>query len=64
MKTPRRNNNRSDGSRIKRARRPLKAEAESEAVHKAVDQALFQKEAASAWLENAGLGGVEDLYSR
>jgi hypothetical protein len=42
----------------------LKAKTETEAIQKAVDLVLFQKEAAKAWVENAGVGGVEDLYAR
>ena len=64
MKTPRRNNNRSGGSRIKRVRRSLESEAKSEGVQKAVEQTLFQERAVRVWLENAGVGGVEDLYGR
>ena len=51
-------------AKIKKLRRLLKAKSDTEALHKAVDLVLFQKEAAKAWVENAGAGGVEDLYAR
>lgn len=64
MKTTRRNGNRSEKSRNKKVPRSLKAEATTTVLAKVVDQARFQQEAAKAWIENAGVGGVEDLYSR
>jgi hypothetical protein len=51
-------------AKIKKLRRLLKAKSDTEALHKAVDLVLFQKQAAKAWMENAGAGGVEDLYAR
>lgn len=49
---------------IKRLQRLLKTKTETDAIQKAVDLVLFQREAAKAWVENAGAGGVEDLYTR
>ena len=53
-----------DETKIKKVRRLLKAKTETEAVQKAIDLVLFQEEATKAWVENAGVGGVEDLYAR
>ena len=53
-----------DEAKVKKLRRLLKTGSETEAVHKAVDLVLFQQEAVKAWIENAGAGGVEDLYAR
>ncbi len=64
MKALKRKNYWLDESKIKRVRRLLKAKTETEAVRKAIDLVLFQEEAAKAWVENAGVGGVEDLYAR
>ena len=64
MKTPRRNKIRSDRGRTKRVRLLLNANPKSEPAKKAIGQARFQEEGARAWIENAGVGGVEDLYSR
>ena len=64
MKTTKRNNNGSDKNHVKRVRRPLRANVNGEAVQKASDQARFQEEAMRAWVENAGVGGVADLYAR
>ncbi len=51
-------------AKIKKLQRLLKAKSETDALHQAVDLVLFQKAAAKAWIENAGAGGVEDLYAR
>lgn len=51
-------------AKVKKLRRLLKTRSETDAVHKAVDLVLFQQQAARAWVENAGAGGVEDLYAR
>lgn len=64
MKTTKHNNNGSVKKRVKRGRRSLRANVKGEAVQKVSDQARFQEEAARAWMENAGVGGVEDLYAR
>jgi hypothetical protein len=53
-----------DETKIKKVQRLLKAKTETEALQKAVDLVLFQQEAARAWVDNAGVGGVEDLYAR
>jgi hypothetical protein len=53
-----------DENKIKKVRRLLNARTETEALQKAIDLVLFQKQAAKAWIENAGVGGVEDLYGR
>ena len=53
-----------DEAKVKKLRRLLKTRSDTEAVHKAVDLVLFQQEAVKAWIENAGAGGVEDLYAR
>jgi len=53
-----------DETKIKKVQRLLKAKTETEALQKAVDLVLFQQEAARAWIDNAGVGGVEDLYAR
>jgi hypothetical protein len=53
-----------DETKIKKVQRLLKAKTETEALQKAVDLVLFQQEALRAWVENAGVGGVEDLYAR
>ncbi|OGQ79690.1 MAG: hypothetical protein A3F90_18710 [Deltaproteobacteria bacterium RIFCSPLOWO2_12_FULL_60_19] len=64
MKTRRRKNIKSAGGRNKRVRRPLKTKAKNKIVQTTIDTALFQQEAVRAWVENAGVGGVEDLYAR
>jgi len=61
MKGLKRKNYSLDEAKIKKLRRLLKAKTETEALQKAVDLVLFQREAAKAWLENAGAGGVEGL---
>ena len=53
-----------DEAKVKKLRRLLKTRSDAEAVHKAVDMVLFQQEAVKAWIDNAGAGGVEDLYAR
>lgn len=53
-----------DENKIKKVRRLLNAKTETEALQKAIDLVLFQKQAAKAWIENAGVGGVADLYGR
>jgi hypothetical protein len=40
------------------------AKSETEAIQKAIDLVLFQEEAARAWIDAGGTGGVEDLYAR
>ncbi|MBI2347321.1 MAG: hypothetical protein HYV05_01570 [Deltaproteobacteria bacterium] len=64
MRSLKRKNYWLDERKIRKVRRLLKAKTETEAIQKAVDLVLFQKEAAKAWVENAGVGGVEDLYAR
>ena len=64
MKTLKRKNYWLDEVKIKKIRRLLKAKTETEAIQKAIDFVLFQQEASKAWMENAGTGGVEDLYAR
>ena len=64
MKALKRKNYWLDETKIKKIRRLLKAKTETEAVQKAIDLVLFQEEATKAWGENAGVGGVEDLYAR
>lgn len=64
MKALKRKNYPLDEAKVKRLRRLLKTRSETEALHKAVDLVLFQQEAAKAWVDNAGAGGVEDLYTR
>ncbi|HEY7217375.1 MAG TPA: hypothetical protein VH985_03210 [Candidatus Binatia bacterium] len=53
-----------DEAKIKKAQRLLKAKTETEALQKAIDLVLFQQEATKAWVENAGAGGIENLYGR
>jgi hypothetical protein len=64
MKGLKRKNYSLEEAKIKRLRRLLKAKTETEALQRAVDLVLFQREAVKAWLDNAGAGGVEDLYAR
>ena len=64
MKALKRKNYWLDETKIRKVRRLLKAKTETEAIQKAIDLVLFQEEAAKAWVENAGVGGVEDLYAR
>jgi hypothetical protein len=64
MKGIKRKNYSLDEAKVKKLRRLLKTRSDTEAVHKAVDLVLFQQEAVKAWIENAGAGGVEDLYAR
>lgn len=64
MKALKRKNYWLDETKIKKIRRLLKAKTETEAVQKAIDLVLFQEEATKAWVENAGVGGVKDLYAR
>ena len=51
-------------AKVKRLRRLLRTNTETEALRRAVDFVLFQQEAVKAWIENAGAGGVEDLYAQ
>jgi len=64
MKALKRKNYWLDEAKIKKVRRLLKARTETEAVQKAIDLVLFQEEATKAWVANAGVGGVQDLYGR
>ncbi|MBI2358421.1 MAG: hypothetical protein HYV04_05875 [Deltaproteobacteria bacterium] len=64
MKALKRKNYWLDEAKIKKVKRLLKARTETEAVQKAIDLVLFQEEATKAWVDNAGVGGVEDLYGR
>jgi hypothetical protein len=64
MKSLKRKNYWLDETKIKRVQYLLKAKTETEALQKAIDLILFQEEAAKAWIDNAGVGGVEDLYAR
>lgn len=53
-----------DEAVIKRAKKLFGAKSETEAIQKALELAVFQEEAAMAWRENAGSGGVEDPDGR
>ena len=53
-----------DETAIKKAQKLFRAKSETEAIQKALEMAVFQEEAAKAWRENAGLGGIEDLYAK
>ena len=53
-----------DEGKIRKVRRLLKAKTETEAIQRALDMVVFHEEAARAWLENAGKGGVEDPHGR
>lgn len=52
-----------DETTIKKAQRLFRAKSETEAIQKALELAIFHEEAAKAWRENAGRGGIEDLYA-
>lgn len=58
MKNLKRKNCSLDEAKIKKLRRLLKITTETEALHKAVDLVLFQREAAKAWVANPGAGGI------
>jgi hypothetical protein len=64
MRTLKRKNYWLDETKIRRVRRVLRAKSETEAIQKAIDLVLFQEEAARAWIDAGGTGGVEDLYAR
>lgn len=64
MKTTKKRNYLLDESKIKRLQRLLKTQTQTEAIQKAVDFVLLQQEAAKAWVENAGVGGVDNLFIR
>ena len=64
MKALKRKNYSLEEAKVKKLRRLLRTNSDTEALQKAVDLVLFQQEAAKAWIENAGAGGVEDLYAR
>ena len=64
MKALKRKNYSLEEAKVKKLRRLLRTKSDTEALHKAVDLVLFQEEATKAWIENAGAGGVEDLYAR
>ena len=53
-----------DESIIRKAQKLFGVKSETEAVQKALEMSVFQEEAAKAWRENAGYGGVKDLYAR
>ena len=53
-----------DETIIKKAQKLFQVKSETEAVQKSLELAVFQEEASRAWRENAGKGGVEDLYAR
>jgi len=53
-----------DETTIKKAQRLFRAKSETEAIQKALELAVFQVEAAKAWKDNAGFGGIEDLYAK
>ncbi len=53
-----------DETMIKKAQKLFRTKSETEAIQKALELAVFQEEAAKAWTENAGRGGVEDLYAK
>ena len=63
MKALKRKNYSLEEAKVKKLRRLLRTKSDTEALHKAVDLVLFREEAAKAWIENAGAGGVEDLYA-
>ena len=64
MKALKRKNYSLEEAKVKKFRRLLRTNTETEALRRAVDFVLFQQEAVKAWIENAGAGGVEDLYAR
>jgi hypothetical protein len=51
-----------DETTIKKAQKLFRAKSETEAIQKALELAIFQEEAARAWKENAGQGGIEEIY--
>lgn len=53
-----------DEAAIKKVQKLFRAKSETEAIQKALELAIFQEEAARAWMENAGQGGIEDLYAQ
>jgi len=63
MKSRKRKNYWLDENKIKRRQQLIKAKTETEAIEKAIDLVVFQKEAVKAWVENAGVGGVEGRRS-
>jgi len=63
MKSRKRKNYWLDENKIKRLQQLIKAKTETEAIEKAIDLVVFQKEAVKAWVENAGVGGVEGRRS-
>ena len=64
MKALKRKNYSLEEAKVKKLRRLLRTNTETEALRRAVDFVLFQQEAVKAWIENAGAGGVEDLYAQ
>jgi hypothetical protein len=64
MKALKRKNYSLEEAKVKKLRRLLRTDSETEAVRRAVDFVLFQQEAVKAWIENPGTGGVEDLDVR
>jgi hypothetical protein len=64
MKPLKRKNYWLDETTIKKAQKLFGARSETEAIQKALEMAVFQKEAAKAWSDNAGYGGIEDLNGR
>ncbi|HUK57384.1 MAG TPA: hypothetical protein VLY20_12080 [Nitrospiria bacterium] len=53
-----------DETTIKKAQKLFGTKSETEAIQKALEMAVFQEEAAKAWKENAGYGGLVDLNGR
>ncbi len=50
-----------DEATIKKAQKLFGARTETEAIQKALELTIFQEEAAKAWRDNAGYGGIVDL---
>ena len=49
-----------DETMIKKAQKLFEATSETEAIQKSLELAVFQEEAAKAWKDNAGRGGIKD----
>jgi len=49
---------------IKKAQKLFGVKSETEAIKRALELAVFQEDALKGWKENAGRGGVEDLYAK
>lgn len=53
-----------DESTIKKAQKLFGSRSETEAIQKALEMTVFHEEAARAWKENTGYGGIEELHAR